>query len=147
MRDVPGDTRLRNLRFKASDAIGNSSSTSQQGSHQKRLEASAASNHHLPCTVDGAVLLETEQVLLRAAPHLLAWTARIRKDGWTRPEKRQVCAGFTQYRIAVPIEAVTQILAAVKEGALVYGPDHEALQKLVKIWNKIHERCSAEHSM
>ena len=133
--NIPGKG---NLRLKANGATGGSTSPETRGASADRSPATSGS---LPCTVDGGVLLETEHVLLRVAPHLLTFTDRIRREGWIRPAPTDANASFRQYALIVPIEAVRQILVELERASAVYCPEYLPMMRLVEHWREIYDKC------
>jgi hypothetical protein len=140
MNDFAGDGTSGNLRFRANTGGGSASSPTGGTSSDTSHSINSSAQHR--CTIDGGVLLETEHVLLKVDPPLLACTARIRKDGRIYATDHPLQTGFQQYEISVPIEAIRLIVAALDDALLAHGTEHAPLRRVVNTWREILRQCS-----
>jgi hypothetical protein len=134
--DHDGQAGGGNLRYIADKATAGAPSASPRRSAEAGGRAEFDDPDIGPSIVDGATLLETEQVLLRIAPALLAHTSCIRREGRVDHFVPGTRMGFRQYDASVCGGAVKEIIEAL-EAALTHNRRSTALQTLTIRWRRI----------
>jgi hypothetical protein len=134
--DHDGQAGGGNLRYRAKPSTSGSASPMRGHAGRRHDRLGLSDPDVRPSIVDGATLLETEQVLLKVAPVLLAHTTCIRREGRVDTFVSGTRTGFRQYDASICGDAVEEIVTAL-EAALAQNRRSAVLQELVVKWRRI----------